>query len=127
MDAPIGADRSWSTERLAWTICTILSESADDPVLRPPTKLPESASRYSLARRVAELFARYDRIRPELIRHWAGVGSDPGIALAASAAWQPHLVRLAVEAIHEPPPAVQLAERDKADAVRWVSCARFES
>ncbi len=89
------ASDPWHIDRLVWTVLEVLEESAhgiQSPIM---PDLPEGASPYGRARRIADLFDRYSLHRPELIEHWrSGRDVDPtGTALAAELSWQPELWR----------------------------------
>ncbi|MBO0747777.1 MAG: exodeoxyribonuclease V subunit gamma, partial [Acidimicrobiaceae bacterium] len=105
-----GRDRDtpdpWRTERLAWAVLEVLERHAGDPRLSTLLRPAPSGSRYSRARRVADLFDRYHLHRAEMVRAWA-TGRDVdagGRRLAEHYAWQPHLWRLVRDRLGEASP-----------------------
>ena len=88
-----------SADQLTWLIFELLNSSASDPLLQPLTEIPDGSSRLSRSRRIARLFLHYERSRPALPMHWAGLGDDPGIAIPQNARWQPHLFRELLQAM----------------------------
>jgi exodeoxyribonuclease V gamma subunit len=97
----------WHVERLAWTVLEVLAAGQADPVLEPVTRLPEGATRWGRARRVADLFDRYLTHRPAMVVRWvAGDDVDgAGAPIDADARWQPHLLRLVRARLQAPSPA----------------------
>ncbi len=103
----------WGLESVAWVVLELLEAGTDDERLGPLRRLPPGATRWSRARRVADLFDRYLTHRPEMIRLWAA-GNDvdgSGVSLGARARWQPHLWRLVRARIAQPSPPELLAAR----------------
>jgi exodeoxyribonuclease V gamma subunit len=102
----------WEIERLVWMVLSVSEASADDPSLDAFNRLPEGASRYGKARRVADLFDRYHVHRPHMIRQWAAGLDRNGLGrpLPEHHAWQSHLWRLVRTQIGEPSPPERLPE-----------------
>lgn len=86
----------WRLDHLVWSVLEALAEHRTDGRLASLAQLPDGATRFGQARRVADLFDRYAVHRPDMVRAWAhGRDVDPqGAALHESYAWQPHLWRL---------------------------------
>ena len=101
---PPGTDDPWDVERLAWTLVEVSHEVDDDPAMAPFATIADGATRYGIARRVADLFDRYSVHRPTMISAWAaGDDLDGDLeALDEGWAWQPHLWRLARARIGHP-------------------------
>lgn len=96
-----GAD--WSAQRLTWAVLGALPGLLDDPrfvpvrdYLEAGTPLEGDRRRVTLAARIAESFADYAVLRPEMARAWS--------AGAEAEDWQPVLWR-AVRALAGPSPA----------------------
>jgi len=122
-DAPDGDDRAWSLDRIVWPLLDLADSGAHDPQLAEFVRLPPSGSRYSRARRVADLFDRYHRHRPTMVRAWwAGDDIDAtGGRIDSSLAWQPHLWRALRVRIGLPSPPERLPgalERLRSGALR---------
>ncbi|OBH05359.1 exodeoxyribonuclease V subunit gamma [Mycobacterium sp. E1747] len=107
---------AWSPEAMAWPLLEVIDCSLDEPWCRTlATHLGHFASteaeaelrrgrRYSVARRLAGLFASYARQRPGLLAGWlAGEQGD----LDPDLAWQPELWRALVAAVPAEPPHVR--------------------
>lgn len=94
----------WQIERLVWTVMEVLAspENSDRLALMPP--LPEGASRYGRARRIADLYDRYALHRPELLQSWVSGQGERGHrhTLTRELAWQPVLYQLVREKIGQP-------------------------
>jgi exodeoxyribonuclease V gamma subunit len=86
----------WRIEHLVWAVLHVLDEHRTDPRLRALAHLPDGATRFGQARRLADLFDRYAVHRPEVLLAWSrGHDRDAtGGELPAAVAWQPHLWRL---------------------------------
>ena len=105
----------WLAERIVWPLLEVIEEAAAQPWLRALAAhlgaLPDApdearrARRLSSVRHVAELFDRYARHRPEMLRAWAR-GDDAGVP--ADARWQPELWRRLRERVGVPDPATRL-------------------
>lgn len=119
----------WALSNLVWVVLDELQQGAGDAALGPagrvapgtkrvgPVPQPSSGTWYGRARHLADLFDRYSRHRPELIRQWA-TGNDvdgKGHPIArnprsgASPQWQCELWRRVRARISEPSPAERLA------------------
>jgi exodeoxyribonuclease V gamma subunit len=96
----------WQVDSLVWAVLEVLGAGAGDDRLLPVTVLPEGATWFGRARRLADLFDRYAVRRPDLLLHWvAGHDVDgAGRSLAADELWQPHLWRLVRARIGTPSP-----------------------
>ena len=106
-------DDPWQVDRLAWAVLDVLAGAGDDPRLRTLATLPDGATWWGRARRIADLFDRYHTHRPTMVRAWAA-GRDvngAGTAIDSDAVWQPHLWRLVRDRIGAPSAAELLPER----------------
>jgi exodeoxyribonuclease V gamma subunit len=109
-------DDPWSPDALAWPLLEVIDCSLDEPWCRTlATHLGHFATtdmeaelrrgrRYSVARRLAGLFASYARQRPQLLVDWLE-GRAPD--LDTDLAWQPELWRALVATVHADPPHVR--------------------
>ncbi|OCB37856.1 exodeoxyribonuclease V subunit gamma [Mycobacterium malmoense] len=106
----------WSPDAMAWPLLAVIDSSLDEPWCRTlathlghfaPTEAETElrrGRRYSVARRLAGLFASYARQRPRLLAGWlAGDAGD----LDPDLAWQPELWRALVAAVPADPPHVR--------------------
>jgi exodeoxyribonuclease V gamma subunit len=105
----------WSPEAMTWPLLEVIDCSLDEPWCRTLAMhlgrgLPDLEAelrrgrRYSVAHRLAGLFASYARQRPQLLANWLdGRVGD----LDADLDWQPHLWRALVERIDADPPHVR--------------------
>ncbi len=92
----------WSPDRLAWPLLEVMSDGATARDLRVPWS-PE-ASRYGVARQIADHFDGYHVHRPAMVRAWAD-GSDVdgvGSRLPVDMVWQPRLWRHLRQVVAEP-------------------------
>jgi exodeoxyribonuclease V gamma subunit len=105
-------DDPWSPEAMTWPLLEAIDCSLDKPWCATLAKhLGHSDTgteaelrrgrRYSVARRLAGLFASYARQRPQLLAAWLD-GTTSG--LDADLAWQPGLWRAVVAAVDADPP-----------------------
>lgn len=123
-------DDPWAPDRLVWPLLRVIDASLDEPwavtlarhlghhvtggvtgeVTGEDAEL-RHGRRYSLARRLATLFASYAVQRPALGAAWgAGVDTDGADApLADDLTWQPELWRRLVAEVSAPSPDVRLA------------------
>ena len=88
----------YSIDAMTWKLAGILREANDD-ILREVTHLQPGATLIGRARKIADLFDRYLRRRPEMLRRW-GHGEDclaSGEPLAQQTLWQPYLWRLLMD------------------------------
>ncbi len=109
----IADDDPWSPDAMAWPLLEVIDCSLDEPWCRTlathlghfaPAEMEAElrrGRRYSVARRLAGLFASYARQRPQLLVDW--LGGDPG-DLDTDLAWQPELWRALVAAVPADPP-----------------------
>jgi exodeoxyribonuclease V gamma subunit len=105
----------WSPEAMTWPLLEVIDCSLDERWCRTLAThlgrgLPDLEAelrrgrRYSVARRLAGLFASYARQRPGLLTDWLGGRKgdlDPDLA------WQPELWRALVERIDTDPPHIR--------------------
>ncbi|MGO9185705.1 exodeoxyribonuclease V subunit gamma [Mycobacterium sp.] len=108
-------DDPWSPDALAWPLLDVIDCSLDEPWCRTlATHLghfdagPEAelrrGRRYSVARRLAGLFASYASQRPQLLADWLdGEPSD----LDTDLAWQPELWRAVAATVPADPPHIR--------------------
>jgi exodeoxyribonuclease V gamma subunit len=108
-------DDPWSPDALTWPLLDAIDHSLDQPWCRTlATHLghfdtgPEAelrrGRRYSVARRLAGLFAAYASQRPHLLADW--LDGRPG-ELDADLAWQPELWRAVVGLVASDPPHIR--------------------
>ena len=116
----LGRDRDdpWDSERLVWPLLATIDESLDEPWcatlathlghgLDGPDGELRRNRRYSVASRLASLFASYAAQRPALVTAWrAGDDGD----LAPDLRWQAELWRRLLPRGDAPPPDVRHAE-----------------
>src|SRR4051812_29633573 len=99
---PSGTGDPWDAERLVWPLLAVLADS-DERLAR---RLTEGDRRFTAAARLAAIFARYGRERPEMLTGWAAgrdnTAEDP---LPPDLAWQPRVWRLLRERVGVPSPA----------------------
>ncbi|MGH3959362.1 exodeoxyribonuclease V subunit gamma [Mycobacterium sp.] len=105
-------DDPWSPEAMTWPLLEVIDCSLDEPWCRTlATHLGHfdddelrRGRRYSVARRLAGLFASYARQRPQLLVDWldGNVGD-----LDADLAWQPELWRGLVARTDADPPHIR--------------------
>jgi exodeoxyribonuclease V gamma subunit len=112
-------DDPWSPEAMTWPLLEVIDASLDEPWCRtlaahlghfssgPDERELRQGRRYSVARRLAGLFASYARQRPELPARWLDgeVASLPG-----DLAWQPELWRRLADLTGFDPPHVRHAK-----------------
>jgi exodeoxyribonuclease V gamma subunit len=106
----------WSPEAMTWPLLQVIDASLDEPWCRTPATYlghfdgdaPQAelrrGRRYSVASRLAGLFAAYARQRPQLLVDW--LDGKPG-DLDTDLAWQPTLWRALVAAIPADPPHIR--------------------
>ena len=97
--ASVGA---WSEDQLVWPVLASIDATLDElsmgvvaRFIRGDGRQPREGRRMEAARRIARLFASYDRERPDLVRAWAAgedIGAD-GSPLGEEWRWQPPLWR----------------------------------
>ncbi|MGH3554671.1 MAG: exodeoxyribonuclease V subunit gamma, partial [Mycobacterium sp.] len=109
-------DDPWSPEAMTWPLLEVIDRSLDEPWCRTlATHLGHFETtdaeaelrrgrRYSVARRLAGLFASYARQRPQLLADW--LDGNPG-GLHADLAWQPELWRTLVATVPADPPHIR--------------------
>ena len=109
-------DDPWSPDAMTWPLLEVIDGSLDERWCRTLAthlghfeKTDAEAElrrgrRYSVARRLAGLFASYARQRPQLLVDWLD-GHAPD--LDADLAWQPELWRALVERIQADPPHIR--------------------
>ncbi|MFW6598459.1 exodeoxyribonuclease V subunit gamma [Propionibacteriaceae bacterium Y2011] len=112
---PDGADADpWRPDRLTWALLTALDAAAAESWLSPVTAHLAAADggghRFRTATRIAGLFTRYARERPELVTAWlAGRDvDDAGAALTDPYRWQPQLLRTVRATTEVPSPAERI-------------------
>jgi exodeoxyribonuclease V gamma subunit len=126
-----GTERTdpWDPDRLVWPLLEVIDESLDQPwcaTLARHLGREESGveadlragRRYSVARRLAGLFAGYAVQRPALVTGWREGQDTDGIGhpLATDLLWQPQLWRGLLARVDAPPPDVR--HRATLDALR---------
>lgn len=113
------AEDPWSPDRLAWPLLAVIDDALGSPGFADLTRHlgggdpadERSARRYSVARRLAALFASYAVQRPALLADWReGRDSDgAGGQLDDDLRWQAELWRRLLDAVGDPPPDVRHA------------------
>jgi exodeoxyribonuclease V gamma subunit len=111
-------DDPWSPEAMTWPLLEVIDCSLDEPWCRTLAKhlghfdIGAEADlrlgrRYSVARRLAGMFASYARQRPQLLTGWL----DGNLGdLDTDLAWQPALWRALVATVPADPPHIRHAE-----------------
>ncbi|HET7477467.1 MAG TPA: exodeoxyribonuclease V subunit gamma [Dermatophilaceae bacterium] len=114
-----GTDRTdpWDPDRLVWPVLAAIDESLGEPWCAPLSRhLGEQLTgtdrdlrrdrRWSVARRIAGLFAAYAVQRPQLVDDWSAGRDDNGAggSLDDDLAWQPGLWRRVAERVGAPTP-----------------------
>jgi len=110
-------DDPWSPDAMVWPLLEVVDESLDQPWCKTlATHLGHFATgeekelrqgrRYSVARRIAGLFASYARQRPQLLAAWR----DGTVELDADLGWQPPLWQALVDRVDADPPHVRHRE-----------------
>ncbi|HEU4515203.1 MAG TPA: exodeoxyribonuclease V subunit gamma [Nocardioidaceae bacterium] len=116
-------DDAWDPDRMVWPLLEVIDEAMGEPWCATlATHLGHGVDgdegdlrrsrRYSVARRLAGLFASYAVQRPRLVRDWReGLDTDgAGNKLDDDLLWQPELWRRLVDRVGERPPDVRHAE-----------------
>ncbi|WP_334143134.1 exodeoxyribonuclease V subunit gamma [Rhabdothermincola sp.] len=105
-----GEPDPWSLPHLTWEVLGTLDAARGDRRFGPVAAVPDGATAFGQARRVADLLDRYATHRPAMLRAWAeGRGVDgAGAGLDPSAVWQYHLFRSLRRRIGTPSPAERL-------------------
>jgi exodeoxyribonuclease V gamma subunit len=115
-------DDPWDPDRMVWPLLAVIDESVSEPWcttlathlghgLEGEDALLRRNRRYSVARRLAGLFASYAKQRPSLVTDWReGRDTDgAGGALDADLLWQAELWRRLVDQMDEPAPDLRQA------------------
>jgi exodeoxyribonuclease V gamma subunit len=116
-------DDPWEPDRLVWPLLEVIDDSLDEPWCRTlATHLGHGgvgddaalrrSRRYSVARRLAGLFASYAVQRPRLVTDWrAGRDSDgAGGCVDEDLSWQPELWRRLIARVGATPPDLRHAQ-----------------
>ncbi|CAA9322719.1 MAG: Exodeoxyribonuclease V gamma chain [uncultured Nocardioidaceae bacterium] len=122
-------DDPWDPDQFVWPLLETIDASLDEPWCRPlahhlghdtPGEGGELRRdrRYSVARRLAGLFASYAAQRPQLLVDWREERDTDGAGapLPQDLAWQPPLWRGLIERVDAPAPDVR--HRDTLAAIR---------
>src|SRR4051794_29176300 len=115
-------DDPWDPDRFVWPLLSAIDASLDEPWCemlathlghRVPGELGELRRdrRYSVARRLAGLFASYAEQRPSLLTDWREGRDTDGAAapLPPDLAWQPPLWRNLLDRVDAAPPDLRHA------------------
>lgn len=111
-------DDPWSPDAITWPLLEVIDANLDEPWCRTlanhlghfdegEEQELRQGRRYSVARRLAGLFASYARQRPELTAGWLDGDTD---GLADDLAWQPELWRRLVATLAIDPPHIRHAK-----------------
>ncbi|MFS3127495.1 exodeoxyribonuclease V subunit gamma [Nocardioides sp. Bht2] len=114
-------DDPWHPDRLVWPVLSAIDSSLDAPwaatlaahlghgLSGPDAELRHNR-RYSVARRLAGLFASYATQRPQLLTDWREGRDTDGVGnpLDADLRWQPELWRWVLDLVDEPAPDARL-------------------
>ena len=114
---------AWAPDALVWPLLAALDDSLDEPWAATLARHVghgldseegdlRRGRRFSVARRLARLFASYAVQRPDLVADWAA-GRDTdgcGHPVPGDLAWQPALWRRLLERVDAPPPHQRQAE-----------------
>lgn len=116
-------DDPWGPDRLVWPLLQVMDNSLDEPWCAALARHlghgqvgdegeVRQGRRYSVARRLATLFASYAVQRPALIADWsAGRDTDgAGLALDGDLLWQAELWRRLVPRVDSPAPHIRQAQ-----------------
>ncbi len=119
----LDADDPWQPDHLVWPLLGVIDASLDEPWCAPIARhlghgMDEEQEeirrgrRFTVAQRLARLFASYAAQRPGLLADWsAGNDSDGhGDAIDADLSWQPHLWRGVCARIDVPTPGERHAD-----------------
>jgi exodeoxyribonuclease V gamma subunit len=116
--AGTGADDPWSADAMTWPLLDVIDASLDEPWCRTlathlghfvvgEEKELRQGRRYSVARRLAGLFASYARQRPQLLVDWLAGDTT---TVDDDLSWQPPLWRALVVKVGVDPPPVRHAK-----------------
>ncbi|WP_109506879.1 exodeoxyribonuclease V subunit gamma [Nocardioides speluncae] len=116
-------DDIWAPDRLVWPLLEVIDGCAGDPVFATLSAhlgyadagedgVHRQSRRYSVARRLAGLFASYAAQRPQLVADWREGRDTDGVggALEPDLVWQAELWRRLVVRVGEPAPDVRQAQ-----------------
>ncbi len=119
----VDADDPWQPDHLVWPLLSVIDDSLDEPWCAPVARHLghgldaegeeiRRGRRFTVAQRLARLFASYAVQRPRLLADWsAGADTDGhGAAIDPDLAWQPHLWRGVRARIDAPTPVERHAE-----------------
>ncbi len=113
LDAASGGEGAdpWRLEHLVWSVLAELTLGSDGE-LATLADVPAGGSRYSRARRIADLFDRYHVHRTDMVLQWAEHHDVDGSGrpLAEHHRWQPQLWRRVRDRIGTPSPPERLPE-----------------
>ena len=129
------SDDPWDPERLVWPLLATIDDSLDDRGFETLARhLGHGLDgtdgelrrnrRYSVAIRLAHLFASYAAQRPTLVTDWReGRDTDgAGGSIDADLAWQPELWRRLLGRVDAPAPSVSRPSRQSVTSVgRWAA------
>jgi exodeoxyribonuclease V gamma subunit len=118
----VDADDPWHPDHLVWPLLAVIDDSLDEPWCAPVARHlghgldPEQEEirrgrRFTVAQRLARLFASYADQRPGLLTDWTeGRDTDGhGAPVHPDLAWQPHLWRGVCARIDAPTPGSRQA------------------
>lgn len=107
-----GSVDRWKVEHLVWAVLAVLQGHQGDQRLGPLADLPDGATWFARARRLADMFDRYALWRPDMVLQWHSGrdvdGSDRH--LPEHRRWQPYLWRCVRGAIGAPSPPERLPD-----------------
>ena len=104
----------WEPERLVWTVLEALSDpsSGGNPLLAPLADPPLGSSIVGRAQAIADLFDRYCRHRPDMVRAWVDGRPVDGLGhpVPAGLRWQPELFAVVRDRLGLPSPPERLEQ-----------------
>ena len=116
-------DDPWDPDRMVWPLLEVIDASLDEPWcatlathlghrVEGEEGLLRRSRRYSVARRLAGLFASYAVQRPSLVSDWRDGRDTDGVGgpVDGDLAWQPQLWRRLLDRVDASPPDVRHAE-----------------
>ncbi|HMR94542.1 MAG TPA: exodeoxyribonuclease V subunit gamma [Microthrixaceae bacterium] len=102
----------WEPERLVWAVLDALTDPSlgGNPLLAPLADPPLGSSIVGRAQAIADLFDRYCRHRPDMVRSWVDGRPVDGLGhpVPSGLRWQPELFRMVRDRVGLPSPPERL-------------------